>query len=246
MQASHLEFLDKIYLQQMSWTKQTRKYLFRKMNLFHSKNILEVGSGTGRLLQEINAFNPKIKPIGLDIDYFSLDFMLKNNRIDLPVINASGETLPFSDNLFDITICNWLLLWLKKPFLVLKEMVRVTREGGWIACLAEPDYAGRLDYPFDISLKNLFLESLSAPDPNVGKKLPYLFSKLGLQAQAGLQSSVIQGQDAHNLYDHEFRLLNHLLPKKRAILKRLREQLNLLSDDPPFLYMPVYYAIARK
>ncbi|MHA1214274.1 MAG: class I SAM-dependent methyltransferase [Candidatus Hodarchaeales archaeon] len=239
------ELLDKIYLQQMSWTEQTRKFLYRKMNLFHSKNILEIGCGTGRIMKEINRINPKINVVGVDIDYNVLDYTIKNREI-LPLFNASGVQLPFFNNFFDITMCNWLLLWLENPFPVLQEMVRVTREGGWITCLAEPDYGGRLDFPLVNSIKNLLLESLPAPDPHIGRKLHYLFSKLDLKAKVGLQSSVLHGEDARNLYDFELQILSDLLPNQESKLKKLKQQLYSLPPSQLFSFMPVFYAIAQK
>ena len=56
-------YFNEMYEDQMEWTVSTRKRLYRKMNLFHAKNILEVGSGTGAILRELQTINPKAKSV---------------------------------------------------------------------------------------------------------------------------------------------------------------------------------------
>ncbi|MFX0212183.1 MAG: class I SAM-dependent methyltransferase, partial [Candidatus Hodarchaeota archaeon] len=172
-------YFNELYEDQLEWSISTRKRLYRKMNLFHAKQVLEVGSGTGAILREIQTINPRAKLVGLDWNLIALNYS-KRESINPYIVCGKGEFLPFTSNSLDITLCHYFLMWVKEPLTVLKEMKRVTRNGGWIACLAEPDYGGRLDYPAGELWEGLLLESLSAPDPLIGRKLRSIFSKVGL------------------------------------------------------------------
>ena len=157
-----------------------------------------------------------------------------------------GEFLPFPTNYFDITLCHYFLMWVKKPLMVLEEMRRVTRVGGWIACLAEPDYGGRLDYPASELWEELLLESLSAPDPFIGRKIRTLFLEVGLQAEMGLQSAVLSPNVIMELYHAEFERLAYFLGKNNASLAKLKYILEKHDSRKYFSFMPVFFALARK
>jgi ubiquinone/menaquinone biosynthesis C-methylase UbiE len=132
------------FLYQAKWTEEVRGNFFKNWSGQNLK-ILEVGCGTGAI---IGSMVLKNKPIlyGLDYTFEFLEHCSKNRRqINLTCANA--HQLPFCDGAFDITFCHFLLLWLKNPLIALKEMVRVTRKGGWVAAFAEPDHAARIDYP---------------------------------------------------------------------------------------------------
>lgn len=239
-------YFNELYQDQLEWTVSTRKRLYRQMNLFHVKRILEVGSGTGAILREIQVINPKVQLVGIDQNLATLKHSRKG-EIRAQVILGKGEFLPFSSESFDITLCHYFLLWLKQPITVLKEMTRVTRVGGWIACLAEPDYGGRLDFPASELWEELLLESLSAPDPFIGRKLRTLFFQVGLKAQVGLQSIVLSPDTIIELYELEINKLTHFLPeKKKNNLKKLKHKLESHNPAELFSFMPVFFALARK
>ncbi|UCG02222.1 MAG: methyltransferase domain-containing protein [Candidatus Heimdallarchaeota archaeon] len=238
-------YFNEMYEDQMEWTVSTRKRLYRKMELFHAKTILEVGSGTGAILREIQTINPRARLVGLDWNLFALKFS-QVESLSPNSICGNGELLPFSDNNFDITLCNYFLMWVKEPLAVLKEMRRVTRIGGWIACLAEPDYGGRLDYPASEQWEELLLESLSAHDPYIGRKLRSLFHKADLQVEVGLQSSVLSPDIVMDLYKAEFDKLAHFLGENSAKLAKLKYILETYSPADRFSFMPVFFGIARK
>ena len=82
-----------------------------------------------------------------------------------------------------MTFCHYLLLWVKQPSLALMEMKRVTRPGGAVLALAEPDYTARVDKPDTlVPLGRWQAESLErqGADPGLGKHLADLFRAAGI------------------------------------------------------------------
>jgi hypothetical protein len=67
---------------------------------------------------------------------------------------------------------------------MLKEMMRVTRPGGSIGALAEPDYGSRIDYPEELSeigrAQRTALIQQGA-DPDMGRKLASALSMAGCE-----------------------------------------------------------------
>jgi SAM-dependent methyltransferase len=100
---------------------------------------------------------------------------------------GKGEDLPFQDGEFNVVYCSFLLLWVKDPGAVMDEMLRVSKD--FVVCLAEPDYAGRVDYPPELSeLTSMIVEGTrnAGGDPCMGRKLRSLFSERGMDAEIGI------------------------------------------------------------
>jgi SAM-dependent methyltransferase len=170
------------FSQQARWTQDLRKHLFSRAGLDLRARILDVGCGTGILQLELRSEGfPHIH--GLDIDPRLLSQAKRNSPSDLYVL-GDAHSIPYADHSFDLTLCHFLLLWVENPNRVLGEMRRVTRQGGVLMILAEPDYGGRIDYPPElVSLGRLQAESLRAQgaEPEMGRLLGSLLSSLGLE-----------------------------------------------------------------
>ncbi len=241
-----VRYFDELYQEQLDWTASTRKHLYRQMDLFHAEQILEVGSGTGAMLREIRAINPRASLFGLDLNLLALEYSQKK-ATDETLILGDGAALPFPSQGFDIVVCHYFLMWVEDPIATLREMMRVTRIGGWIACLAEPDYGGRLDFPDSKIWKDLLLSSLSAADPLIGRKLRTFFYQVGLKAHVGLQSVVLSTDTVYNLYEAELAKLDRFSsPENKTKLKQLVEFFTSHDPEELFSFMPVFYALARR
>ncbi len=166
-----------------------RLHFAESIQLHHCTRILEVGCGSGAVLTdwaknpaEVHGLkHPLFIGLDLDIQYLRL---LKQSHPTAEAVCGDGFTLPFPDETFDLTYCHYLLLWVEEPRTILTEMIRVTREGGWVAAFAEPDYGGRIDYPPELSqLGKLQTESLQeqGANPFIGRELRALFVKSGLK-----------------------------------------------------------------
>ena len=164
------------FLQQAGWTKNLRAYLFEHAGLKEARRVLEVGCGTGAILSNLST---PATVHGLDIEHARLE----EARRHVPSVElACGDalSLPYAAGIFDITFCHFLLLWVRQPVLALSEMKRVTRPGGAVLALAEPDYTSRIDKPDALApLGRWQTESLKhqGADPGVGKRLADLFGE---------------------------------------------------------------------
>ena len=110
------------------------------------------------------------------------------------LVLGDAHHLPCRDDSFDVSLCHFTLLWLENPAQALAEIERVTRPGGAVLALAEPDYGGRIDYPPELEkLGRWQTETLrnQGADPLVGRKLGHLFSQAGF---VELETGVLGGQ----------------------------------------------------
>lgn len=176
------------FRQQARWTHTLRAHLFEKAALSVAARVLEVGCGTGALLEEF----PPARRMGLHGVDMSLSVLREaaQHAPGVALLCADGQALPYPAACFDLTFCHYLLLWVPDPLRVLTEMRRITRPGGAVLALAEPDYGGRIDYPSELeALGRLQAESLRAQgaDPAVGRKLAGLLVQAGLrEVEAGI------------------------------------------------------------
>ena len=180
------------YLQQASWTRELRSYLFERAGLATSSRVLEVGCGTGAVVSDIRIADGPGSiaehrrgqiALGIDIDFPTL----RQCRANAPRATfgcADGLVLPLADGVFDIVFCHFFLLWVPDPLAALLEMKRVARRNGQILAIAEPDYTLRIDEPAELSSAGgLQTQSLrlQGADVSIGSRLAELFSKAGIK-----------------------------------------------------------------
>ena len=236
---------------QAGWTNSLRRYLFNRLALRPSDRILEPGCGTGAVLQSIRDYTQS-EPIGLDINWAYLRF----SRQQLPTTGlTAGDVLqlPFASRSFAAVYCHFLLLWLSDPAAALSEMMRVTRQGGAVLALAEPDYGGRIDYPEALAgLGNLQAIGLQhqGADPELGRRLPELFNEAGLK---NVECGVLGGQWTYPLqpeaWQSEWDTLEQdlagLVDSKRiASLRRVDAE--AWQTGRRVMFVPTFYAIGFK
>jgi SAM-dependent methyltransferase len=236
------------YQQQARWTRPLRDHIFSRYPLRSTTRVLEVGCGTGAILDELATRDVRDLH-GLDIDDRSLAFAQKA----LPGIFATcgnAYALPYAPGCFDLVICHYLLLWLEWPLKALEEMCRVTRRGGLVMALAEPDYGGRIDYPPELEvLGDLQYRSLErqGAQPRTGRSLGAIFHEAGLQ---GVETGVLGGQwDAPpdpDDFEREWQViksdLHDLLAEDKIAYLQERDRLAWLAGTR-VLYIPTFYAL---
>jgi ubiquinone/menaquinone biosynthesis C-methylase UbiE len=89
------------------------------------KDVLEVGCGTGLILQRISKFARLAR--GVDL---SPGMLARARERGLDVVEGSATDLPFEDQSFDVTCSFKVLAHIPEVERALYEMARVTRPGG--------------------------------------------------------------------------------------------------------------------
>ena len=112
------------------------------------------------------------------------------------LVHADALSLPYPDFTFDITFCHFLLLWVRDPLQAAREMARVTRPGGHVLALAEPDYSQRVDKPESLApLGKWQAEALrrQGADPSFGARLADTFARAGIEV---IETGTIQRSES--------------------------------------------------
>jgi SAM-dependent methyltransferase len=86
----------------------------------HGKKVLDVGAGQGYLQDVAEDYT------GLDISPTARRFFHK------PFVLGSATAMPFADNQFDVVWSIWVLEHIPTPEQALREMRRVTKDGGYL------------------------------------------------------------------------------------------------------------------
>ncbi|MFH1751464.1 MAG: class I SAM-dependent methyltransferase [archaeon] len=110
--------------------------LFLSITDFENKQVLDAGAGVGRVAFKVQGFCDKITC--LDENDWALKALEKGkeklglqNKIEIK--KGSIKQIPLPDNSFDITYALWVMHHYKPDWeLMIKEMVRVTKPGGFI------------------------------------------------------------------------------------------------------------------
>jgi SAM-dependent methyltransferase len=168
------------FLQQAGWTRPLRSYLFGQAGLEQAGRVLEVGCGTGAILADLPP-GPAVH--GLDLEPGRL-FEARRHAPRAALTCADALALPYPAGSFDLACCHFLLLWVRDPLQALVEMKRVTRLGGSVLALAEPDYENRVDEPASLAILGRWqTEALrrQGADPGLGSRLAGLFEQAGIR-----------------------------------------------------------------
>ena len=239
---------------QSRWTLETRKYLYDRSGVAKSKKILDVGCGTGAISQEL------VRTTGTDVTGLDInqDF-IEIADADNPSANfllADAHRMPFKASVFDICLCHFLLLWVETPIAVINEMKRVTKSGGAILVLAEPDYGGRIDFPYDLSILNDWqTESLrnQGANPTIGRELKSILHQSGLMdIEVGVVGAQWTGVPSQQEISSEWEIILSDLGylKNLSEVMRTSEEIRIIDDNAwasgdRVLYVPTFYAWGR-
>ena len=239
---------------QSIYLAKDRNFVYHKIKFKQFQNILDVGCGSGLIIKEMARKRGEgAKITGIDISPGMIESAMKTlagtEGIELTVGDALA--LPFPDNTFDLTICNLLLLWVKEPEKAIREMARVTKSGGKIVAMYEPDNAGKCNYPEDKYLSQVieFMKRKGA-DPFAGRKLRMFFAKAGVNAEIGIHPYVMPVEmmkTAHKM-DREYgvKLLKEMGIPESEIEEWLNLNEDMIEKEHALWFLPAFYAIGVK
>jgi SAM-dependent methyltransferase len=238
------------YSLQARWTQSLRSFLLPRAGLEHANRVLDVGCGTGAVHGELRQGN-SVQVHGLDID---AEMLAEAERVSPSSVFTLGDAhaLPYADGSFDIVLCHYLLLWVFDPFQVLSEMRRVTRAGGALLALAEPDYGGRIDYPSELvelgRLQTISLRQQGA-EPELGRRLGALFRNFGLDGvEVGVLGAQWSGPLSLAEQESEWAVirsdLEDSLPPNQ-LEQLFHMDMQAWQSGTRVLYVPTFYAWGR-
>jgi ubiquinone/menaquinone biosynthesis C-methylase UbiE len=184
------------FKEQSKWTAPLRAFLFSQVEAKKAQRILEVGSGTGAIINDFKD-QPGKTVVGIDL-LLDRCIFAKKRYDEFEFVEGNAISIPFETHYFDLVFCHYFFLWMNKnAHQAIKEMIRVTRKGGTIIALAEPDHTARIDYPPELEplgkaqTRELINQGI---DADMGRKLPQLFSGAGLKdirfGQSGFQTNI--------------------------------------------------------
>jgi len=116
------------------YTDATLDYLFAHLDLAAIYDVLDVGCGTGTLLEQLRHRRPQTQLAGIDVSMGMLRVArrrLAGTEVRLAV--GSAERVPCADKSLDLVTMASVLHYVPHPSLALGEARRVLRSGGTVA-----------------------------------------------------------------------------------------------------------------
>jgi ubiquinone/menaquinone biosynthesis C-methylase UbiE len=192
-----------VYQRESLWLEDTMDKLALWLGLKPGMTAVDVGCGLGYMGYTYwSYFGKGGKYIGVDssekllkqADQASKDWA-EDGEAEFKMGNA--YKLPFPDNFADLVMCQTLMIHLEHPERALAEMMRVAKPGGLLMC-HEPDNLSVLLEDWVWSLPEQSIEEqllfkkvalicnkgrikLGQGDSSIGKKVPFMMNKLGLE-----------------------------------------------------------------
>jgi SAM-dependent methyltransferase len=143
------------------WSRRVARTFLPWLDVAPGQRWLDVGCGSGALVQAVldHAQPRAIK--GIDRSPDAVRWL--RETIDQPQASfdvADAQALPFESEAYDVTVSGLVLNFLPDPSAGVREMVRVTRNGGAVAAYV-------WDYAEQMQLISYFWEAAVALDPTV-------------------------------------------------------------------------------
>jgi ubiquinone/menaquinone biosynthesis C-methylase UbiE len=112
--------------------RAVQKRLLEYVDLPERANVLDIGCGTGRLLERLATQFPDLRGTGLDLSTNMLRMARLSNRHHprLIYIEGKAESLPFANDQFDAVFSTISFLHYLEPKQVVSEIARVLSPGG--------------------------------------------------------------------------------------------------------------------
>ncbi len=238
----------KRYRQQALWTADLRRYLFKKVGIKSNARALEVGCGTGAILETLD-----FPAHALDLNLASVKIAQSRVPNNFPLTCANAEHIPYANQSFDVVFCHFLLLWLPNPQAAIAEMLRVLRPNGHIIAFAEPDYTRRVDEPAALAQVGAWQrDALKAQgaDIEIGANLAEHCHSAGIQIiETGSLSKSTRGAFDAEAWKLEWAVLEADLTGRipeSEIQKMKMLDLQSWQNGERVLHVPTHYLWGRK
>jgi ubiquinone/menaquinone biosynthesis C-methylase UbiE len=163
--------------------------LLAALDLPREARVLDVACGTGEWIARLAAERPRDRMVGVDLHEPHLERARTRCAEHGPRVRfESGDAfaLAAATDSVDLCACRHVLQAVPEPWLVLAELVRVTRPGGWVHLVAE-DYGLILSEPCTVDSDRFWrsgpitLGERTGTDLRGGRKAFHGLRRLGLQ-----------------------------------------------------------------
>ena len=117
--------------------RQTNAKIMELLNPTSNSSLLDVGCGSGILIQKLLSLKRNMKLYGLDITPKMVEVAIKKftNNSNVEITLGSAVKMPYKDDSFDYVTCASSFHHHPNPFQSIKEMVRVLKPGGRLLIL---------------------------------------------------------------------------------------------------------------
>jgi SAM-dependent methyltransferase len=128
------EFEIMYRIEQSHWWFRGKQFLLKQnlrsldTNASEKGRILDIGAGTGIILKLLQDFG---ETYGIELSLQAIKY-LKRRELKRIISADADDPLPFKDDTFTIITCLDVLEHLEKDVRLLKEMIRVSKPGGYI------------------------------------------------------------------------------------------------------------------
>jgi ubiquinone/menaquinone biosynthesis C-methylase UbiE len=113
-----------------NYVKASAHSTARRIELRHGQSLLDVGCGTGALLELLTERCPGVHLAGSDPCSAMLDIARVRVPASVSLVGAFAERLPFAGGCFDVVVSVSAFHFFHRPGEALAEMSRVLRPGG--------------------------------------------------------------------------------------------------------------------
>jgi SAM-dependent methyltransferase len=168
--------------------------------------ILDLGCGQGNTTRMLAEHFPSASVTGLEYDanligQASID---PSNPPAVQFKQGDASELPYPAASFDLVFTRYMLLHVPDPPRVIREMLRVTRAGGFVVAY-EPDCCVEFCYPRNPAMERMsFLWRNLFPHPLIGRELVHLFRSAGVTNYA---AGAVLGMDHdQGIYQRWYRM----------------------------------------
>ena len=121
--------------------EDVNRRLLERLNLIkhNSLDTLEIGSGTGRLSEDLKQKYPSINLISMDLSH-EMSMIHKHKNTKAKCITAKAEHPPFKEESFDTILTSLTLHWCEIDIILFKKYNELLKPGGlFLFSVAGPD-----------------------------------------------------------------------------------------------------------
>lgn len=236
-------------------TAPNRHPLYFRAGLADALRILDVGCGNGAVTHDLCLLTRGgVTAVDRDPSMVAAARLRLEDAPNVEVREADAHRLPFPDGAFDLVVSNLLFMWVREPQAVALEMARVTSAGGRVLASMEPDYGGKVHYPENPVVDQVFQEGMiqrKGGDPHAGRKLRTWFVRAGLETEVGLSNPRIPScQEDLASYELERGFYRRALAdaglKPAQVDAWEQEYVASLREGVQLNYLPLFYALGTK